>query len=61
MNLAFGFTCPGCGQSEAKLLEIERDQNADLLAFRLHCRCCETVFRELMQVDEPVPARRSAG
>jgi predicted RNA-binding Zn-ribbon protein involved in translation (DUF1610 family) len=61
MNLAVGFVCPGCGQVQADLLEIERDQNADLLAFRLHCSCCETVFRELIQVGEAVPARRSAG
>jgi uncharacterized Zn finger protein len=61
MNVAVGFACPGCGQVQADLLEIERDQNADLLAFRLHCACCETVFRELMQVDAPVSARRSAG
>ncbi len=61
MNLAVGFTCPGCGQTEADLLEIERGDRADPIAFRLHCTRCETVFRELMQIDEPVTARRSAG
>ena len=61
MNMAVGFICPGCGQTQADLLEIERDHSTNPLAFRLHCTRCEAVFRELMQADEQVPARRSAG
>ena len=59
MNLAVGFTCPGCGQTEADLLEIERGHKANPIAFRLHCTRCETVFRELMHADEEVPVARS--
>ena len=59
MNLAVGFTCPSCGQTEADLLEIERGNRADPIAFRLHCTKCERVFREMMNADQQLPVARS--
>ena len=59
MNLAVGFICPGCGQTQADLLGIEKGANADPIAFRLHCTRCEMVFREMMHVAEQMPVASS--
>lgn len=52
MNLAVGFPCPTCGHREANLIGIERDRNAHIVGFRLHCAKCESVFRELRDSHE---------
>ena len=46
MNLAIGFPCPNCGHEEANLLALERNQNAEVIGFRLCCNRCESVFAE---------------
>jgi predicted RNA-binding Zn-ribbon protein involved in translation (DUF1610 family) len=46
MNLAVGFPCPTCGHDEANLLAIERNENAEVIGFRLGCNRCESVFGE---------------
>jgi len=66
MNLAVGFQCPNCGHQEADLLEIEMDQNASPIAYRLHCTRCEKVYTELRlatdaQTRRPEPAPRRLG
>jgi len=46
MNLAVGFPCPTCGHDEANLLAIERNENTEVIGFRLGCNRCESVFGE---------------
>jgi predicted RNA-binding Zn-ribbon protein involved in translation (DUF1610 family) len=55
MNLAVGFPCPTCGDEEAILLAFERDQNAEVVGFRLLCMKCESVFRDKGLTNENVP------
>ena len=52
MNLAVGFPCPKCGHVEANLLGIERNQNAEVIGFRLGCTSCEAVFGESRLTSE---------
>jgi predicted RNA-binding Zn-ribbon protein involved in translation (DUF1610 family) len=52
MNLAVGFPCPTCGHDEANLLAIERNQNAEVIGFKLGCNHCESVFGESRLTSE---------
>ena len=52
MNLAVGFACPTCGHEEANLLGIERNQDAEVVGFRLGCTSCESVYRESRLTSE---------
>ena len=60
MNLAIGFSCPTCGHAEANLLAIERNQNAEVIGFRLGCTRCESVFRESRLTSEETLAYAAA-
>ncbi len=46
MNLAVGIPCPGCGHDVANLLEFVKDDSQVLVAHRLQCVRCETVYLE---------------
>ena len=56
MNLAVGFPCPNCGHEEANLLALERNQNAEVIGFRLSCNKCESVFAESRLTSEETQA-----
>lgn len=46
MNLAVGIPCPRCGHEVANLLEFVKDDSQVLVANRLQCVRCETVYLE---------------
>jgi transcriptional regulator NrdR family protein len=52
MNLVVGFPCPNCGHEEANLLALERNQNAEVIGFRLSCNKCESVFASRLTSEE---------
>lgn len=60
MNLAVGFPCPACGHRDANLLGFERNQNAEVVGFRLLCTNCESVFADNGLITEEVPANVAA-
>jgi hypothetical protein len=46
MNLAVGILCPVCGHDVANLVEFVKDDSQILVAHRLQCVRCETVYLE---------------
>jgi uncharacterized Zn finger protein len=46
MNLAVGIPCPRCSHDVANLLEFVKDDSQVLVANRLQCLRCETVYLE---------------
>ena len=53
MNLALGIACPVCGHESANILEFVKDDFGLLIAHRLRCARCETVYLDTRESAGP--------
>ncbi len=53
MNLAVGIACPVCGHESANVLEFVKDEFGLLIAHRLRCLRCETVYLDTRESAGP--------